>query len=86
MAGLGEDTSPLAQVVLGQYYPDFGFNVFRADYDDDDAWIKWHTAVTGLIDEEVVKQIGGERLDGKAVFALVDHDDLKGAMIVEMLQ
>jgi hypothetical protein len=66
---------PVVQIVLDNQYEDFGFAVYRMDYDDEAKWLRWYEQFDKLLDASLEQSAGGEKImDRLIIYEVEDHE------------
>jgi hypothetical protein len=67
---------PVVQIVLDNQYEDFGFAVYRMDYDDEAKWLRWYEQFDKLLDASLEQSAGGEKIMDRLIVYEVEDDEL----------
>lgn len=71
-----ESLDPVVQIVLRNQYEDFGFPVYRVNYDDEGMWARWYEGFEELLEASLERASGGERIKDRLILYRVEDEQL----------
>lgn len=71
-----ESVDPVVQIVLENQYEDFGFPIYRVNYDDEEKWARWHGQFEKLLEISLEEASGGERIKDRLILYKVEDSEL----------
>lgn len=67
---------PVVEIVYENIYSEFGFVLYRANYDDDDKWLRWNQGFDKIFDASLERASGGEEIMDKLIVYPVEDEEL----------
>ena len=67
---------PVVQIVLDNNYEDFGFPVYRVNYDDEEKWQRWYEKFDELLDSSLEQSAGGEAIMNRLLMYRIEDEEL----------
>jgi len=71
-----ESVDPVVQIVLQNQYEDFGFPIYRVNYDDEGKWARWYEKFGELLETSLEEASGGERIKERLILYKVEDSEL----------
>jgi hypothetical protein len=71
-----DSVDPVVHIVLDNQYGDFGFAVYRMDYDDEGKWLRWYEQFDKLLDASLEQSAGGEKIMDRLIMYKVEDEEL----------
>jgi hypothetical protein len=71
-----ESVDPVVQIVLQNQYEDFGFPIYRVNYDDEGKWARWYEKFGELLETSLEGVSGGERIKDRLILYKVEDSEL----------
>lgn len=71
-----ESVDPVVQVVLREQYEDFGFPIYRVNYDDEEKWTRWYEKFGEVLEASLEGASGGERIKERLILYKVEDSEL----------
>lgn len=71
-----DSVDPVVQIVLENHYEDFGFPLYRIDYDDEDKWLRWYEQFDKLLDASLEDAAGGKAIMDRLIVYKVEDSEL----------
>lgn len=71
-----ESVDPVVQIVLENQYEDFGFPIYRLNYDDEKKWARWYEQFDKLLETSLEEASGGERIKERLILYKVEDSEL----------
>lgn len=71
-----ESVDPVVQIVLQNQYEDFGFPIYRVNYDDEEKWARWYERFAELLETSLEDVSGGERIKERLILYKVEDSEL----------
>lgn len=67
---------PVVQIVLEKQYEEFGFVIYRANYDDEAKWLRWYEKFDELFDASLEAASGGSKVMDRLITYPVEDEEL----------
>lgn len=67
---------PVVQIVLEKQYDEFGFVIYRANYDDEAKWLRWYENFDQLFDASLEAASGGSKVMDRLITYPVEDEEL----------
>jgi hypothetical protein len=71
-----ESIDPVVQIILQNQYEDFGFPIYRVNYDDEEKWTRWYEKFDQLLGTSLEEVAGGERIKERLILYKVEDSEL----------
>ena len=71
-----DSVDPVVQIVLENQYEDFGFPIYRVNYDDEQKWAKWYERFDKLLETSLEEAAGGEKIKDRLIVYKVEDSEL----------
>ena len=71
-----ESVDPVVQIVLQNQYEDFGFPIYRVNYNDEEKWAKWYEKFEQLLETSLEEAAGGEKIKERLILYKVEDSEL----------
>jgi hypothetical protein len=71
-----ESVDPVVQIVLDNQYEDFGFPIYRVNYDDEGKWATWYEQFENLLETSLEEASGGEKIKERLILYKVEDSEL----------
>lgn len=71
-----EPVDPVVQIVLQNQYEDFGFPIYRVNYDDEEKWVRWYEKFGELLETSLEEASGGEWIKERLILYKVEDSEL----------
>jgi hypothetical protein len=71
-----DSVDPVVQIILQYQYEDFGFPLYRVNYDDEEKWARWYEAFNKLLDSSLEEASGGKAIMDRLVTYKVEDSEL----------
>jgi len=71
-----DSVDPVVQVVLQYQYEDFGFPLYRVNYDDEERWARWYEGFNKLLDRSLEEASGGKAIMDRLITYKVEDSEL----------
>jgi len=71
-----ESVDPVVQIVLENQYEDFGFPLYRVDYDDEEKYATWYDRFEELLRASLEEVSGGAAIEDRMIVYQVEYTEL----------
>ena len=71
-----DSIDPVVQIVLETQYEDFGFPIYRVNYDEEEKWAKWYEQFENLLETSLEEASGGEKIKEMLILYKVEDSEL----------
>jgi HSP90 family molecular chaperone len=71
-----DSVDPVVQIVLENQYEDFGFPLYRVNYDDEEEWARWYEQFDKLLDISLEEAAGGKAIMDRLITYKVEDSEL----------